>query len=61
MARSLNSKEAEIFGEEILATRKFPILGDSAENMLKRREQALELTPELGIWFGDYLRGFHGF
>lgn len=61
MARSLNSKEAEIFSEEIVATRKFPILGDTAESLLKRREEALELTPELGFWFGDYMRGFHGF
>jgi hypothetical protein len=61
MARSLNSKEAEIFSEEIVATCKFPILGDTAESLLKRREEALQLTPELGFWFGDYLRGFHGF
>jgi len=61
MARSLNSKEAEIFSEEILATRKFPILGDTAESLLKRREEALQLTPELSFWFGDHLRGFHGF
>jgi len=61
MARSLNTKEAEIFSEEIVATRKFPIMGDTAESLLKRREEALQLTPELGFWFGDYLRGFHGF
>jgi hypothetical protein len=61
MARSLNSKEAEIFSEEIRATRKFPILGDTAESLLKRREEALELSPELGFWFGDHLRGFYGF
>ena len=61
MARSLNTKEAEVFSEEILATRKFPILGDTAESLQKRRNEALELTPELGFWFGDHLLGSHGF
>ena len=61
MARSLNSEEAEIFSEEILATRKFPLLGDTAETLLRRRDEALDMTPELGFWFGDHSHGFQGF
>ena len=61
MARSLNTEEAEIFTEAILATLKFPILADSAESLLKRHDEEMEMTPELGLWFGDHFPGAQEF
>lgn len=61
MAKSLNSTEAQIFNEEILATHKFPILGECPESLLKLREEAFEVNPELGFLFGDHSHGTQGF
>lgn len=61
MARSLNLEEADVFNQDILATRKFPLINDSAEGLLKRRDNTLELTAELARWFGEHFPGARGF
>jgi len=57
MARSLNTQEAEVFNAAIDTTQNFPLFADYAESLLKRRDEALELAPESGIWFGNEPQG----
>jgi hypothetical protein len=54
MARALDPAEAKIFNEPGQA---FAVLVDSAENLLKRQEEALEPPPELSFWFSDQFTG----
>lgn len=61
MAKSLNSTEAEVFNQEILATHKFPILAESHESLLKAYEETLELPTEFGFLFSDHSHGTQGF
>jgi hypothetical protein len=61
MARSLNSEEAEVFSLDILATQKFPLISDSPDALLRRRDESLQLTPELGFWLGGFFSGVQGF
>ena len=60
MARSLNSEEAAVFNQEILATQKFPLVNDSATE-LKKSDKVSELTREHGLWFAHYFPGILGF
>jgi hypothetical protein len=54
MARTLNSQEAEDFNEAISGEQQsFASYEAVVENLMNRSEETLELTPELGFWFGD--------
>lgn len=57
MARSLNSEEAEVFSLDILATKKFPLIKDSA-GLPNPGDSLLEPSAELALWFRNNFPGF---
>jgi hypothetical protein len=52
MARTLNLEEAEVFKDAISPERKFALECGSLENLVERRDEEMELTPESAFWFG---------
>jgi hypothetical protein len=60
MAKALNTLEAKIF-EDGTIEQKVAALEDTAESLLNRHEQALEMTPELSFWFIPHIHGPHGY
>ena len=62
MARKLNSEEVQLFAEAV--SNEGQSLVSDAEVVLRslaqRRDEALELTPESGAWFGDIFPGAFG-
>ena len=59
MARALNTKETDAFNEALSGEqRSFVSYEAVVENLMERSDESLELTPELGFWWGDLqLRG----
>ena len=54
MARKLNSEEQRMFAEVIKADDSATVevsMERLRENLLKRLEASLELSPDLGLWF----------
>lgn len=51
MARSLNSDEAAVFNEELLADEQLLLTSELAEALLKRQQEEMELSPGPGIWW----------
>jgi hypothetical protein len=63
MARKLNSLEAQQFSEAI-ATEQPELLSEADPVMralMEKRDEALELSRESSVWFGDILPGAFGF
>ena len=60
MARALKPQEAQVFEDAALQIDNFASLHDSAEDLLKRREEPLELTSEASFWFAAHFPGSNG-
>jgi hypothetical protein len=58
MARSLNSDEAAIFNENLLAKEQFSaFMSDFTEGLLKHKEEEPEFMPESGFWLNGRFPG----
>jgi len=56
MARKLNFEEKVVFSKviELSDSTAIELDGDHLlQNLLAKRETALDLSPELGLWFGE--------
>jgi hypothetical protein len=56
MARKLNLEEKAVFSQiiELADSTAIELDGDSLlQNLLAKRETALDLSAELGLWFGE--------
>jgi hypothetical protein len=58
MARLLNSEEAAVFDENILANEQFSaFMSAFAEGLMKHEDKEPELTPETGFWLTERFPG----
>jgi len=57
MARALDPNEAEVFKNAISPERRYNLEGGSLEDLMARRDEDMELTPESAFWFGVHFPG----
>ena len=63
MARKLNEEETQEFADVAAAVGHLPAANDelTVRDLNERCNEAMKLTPESGVWFGDMFPGTFGF
>lgn len=63
MARKLNAEEAQEFTDAVAAVGHLPAANDelTVRDLNDRCNEAMKLSPESGVWFGDMFLGGLGF